>query len=67
MKRFVVHVYLVNGSPEERLFILEQAATGFAKERFKDSDVYKVKVWDIEKGSFEQNNPNAAGLILHLV
>ncbi len=66
-KRFVVHVYYVNAGVEDRDFADPDAAKGFADSSFKKKSVYKVKVWDLEQGSIDPNNPNAQALVYELV
>ncbi len=45
----------------------EKTAKVIAFDCFAMLDVYKVKVWDLDKGDREPNIVNAPGLILELV
>lgn len=67
IKRFQVHIYKFNVPPGVLTFDLEVQATQCAHRHFERSDVYKVKVWDTEKGPVIPNMPDAASLILELV
>jgi len=62
-KKFVVHTYRIHGGHKERKFKLITYALSYASQEFMKNDTYKVKVWDLNKGPIERNNPNAPALI----
>jgi len=64
--RFVLHVYKIGGDPNEYFYEDMVLAQKFAKVCFRRYDVYKVKMWDLEKGPIEPNNPNARALVFEL-
>lgn len=64
--RFEVHVYSVDG-PSTWAYNSRAFAKKKAREFFRQSNVYKVKVWDLSKGQPVPNMVNAPGLIMQLV
>lgn len=65
-KRFEIHVYSIDAEPKTIFSDDYNEATGRAWKEFERDGVYKVKVWDKEKGEVIPNSPNAPGLILEL-
>ena len=66
----VVHVYIRTirrpGRSDSRWHSRTQAIE-YAKKQFEKPYVYKVKVWDTERGPIIPNTPTAAALIIELV
>lgn len=65
--RYVIHVYRANGRHNEYFYDDLALARKFCGTSFKQSNVYKVKLWDTLEGPIEPNNPNAAALVVELV
>lgn len=66
MQSIVVHVYAYSGGEVKKMDD-KVMAIAFAKREFRRINVYKVKVWDTEKGPIERNNPNAKALVFEIV
>lgn len=64
--RFIVQVYAISTMMEHECKD-EKTARDLARINFDIPDVYKVKVWDLQKGDIEPNVVNAPGLILELI
>jgi hypothetical protein len=66
----VVHVYILKGYEVDvqasRWHSKSQAIT-YAQKQFKHINVYKVKVWDTERGPIIPNRWDAPGLVFELV
>jgi len=65
--RFQIHVYRVIGKTKKYSYADETEARAFCTRAFVQRGVYKVKLWDLEAGVIEPNNPNAPGLLLELI
>lgn len=63
--KYYVHVYSICGDVKEVGFNYKVDAFSYANGAFLKTFVYKVKVWNGLPG--KPNDPNAEGLILHLV
>lgn len=60
------HTYTTAGFSTKKFTDLDKAKK-FCYRQFEKNNVYKVKLWDLDKGSIEVGNPKARALILHLV
>lgn len=65
--RYIIHVYTMAGKHNEYFYKDLALAKKFCATAFKKENVYKVKLWDTDKGPVEPNNPNAAALVLEMV
>lgn len=65
-EKFILHVYYAEGEHKEFKFTSMAKAINEAYIKFEQANCYKCKVWNLDYGPIEPNNPNAVALVFSL-
>ncbi len=62
--RYIIHIYRVSGDHRTHFSNNYRYAVNFCNKVFTPTgDVYKIKLWDMQKGEIEPGNPDAKALV----